>query len=156
GAVTATTAQQVNCGGAAVGTFAADQAFSGGSTITHLDTIDTSKLQSGYPPAVFQSARVSGGSFYYLFVPYARHWPGQIALLFAETYWKAAGSRQFNVSVNGTQVLTNFDVFAQAGGKDVALDKYVGANTDANGYIKIQFSPVKDQPLISGLQVIPL
>src|SRR2546427_799579 len=33
------------------------------------------------------------------------------------------GNRQFNVIINGTQVLTNFDIFAAAGGKFRALTR---------------------------------
>ena len=44
-----------------------------------------------------------------------------VRLDFAEIYWTAAGQRLFNVSINGQQVLTNFDIFATAGGKDIAI-----------------------------------
>jgi ABC-2 type transport system ATP-binding protein len=39
-----------------------------------------------------------------------------VTLYFAETYWTAAGQRTFNVPINGTSVLSNFDIFATAGG----------------------------------------
>jgi len=34
---------------------------------------------------------------------------------FAEIYWTKTGQRIFNVSINGAQVLTNFDIVAAAG-----------------------------------------
>ena len=49
--------------------------------------------------------------------------PGNVTvqLYFAETYWNSTNSRVFDVAINGTTVLTNFDIFKQAGGKDIAL-----------------------------------
>ena len=44
-----------------------------------------------------------------------------VRLHFAETYFSTSGSRVFNVSINGTRVLTNFDIVAASGGKDVAI-----------------------------------
>jgi len=42
-----------------------------------------------------------------------------VTLDFAETYVTAAGQRIFSVSINGTQVLTNFDICAAAGGMNI-------------------------------------
>jgi len=33
----------------------------------------------------------------------------------AEIYWTAAGERVFDASINGTQVITNLDIFSQVG-----------------------------------------
>ena len=67
-----------------------------------------------------------------------------MGLHFAETYWTAAGNRVFNTSINGTQVLTGFDIFATVG----AANK---------GYIKecivINQVTVTDNALISGIEL---
>ena len=51
-----------------------------------------------------------------------------VTLYFAETYVTGAGQRLFNVSINGATVLTNFDIYASAGGANrgsqiAALDR---------------------------------
>jgi len=40
-----------------------------------------------------------------------------VRLDFAELYFTSAGQRIFNVSINGSQVLSNFDIVAAAGGR---------------------------------------
>src|SRR5208337_199518 len=47
----------------------------------------------------------------------------QVTLKFAENYWTAAGKRIFNVAINGTTELSNFDIFADSGGEFIADDK---------------------------------
>ena len=39
----------------------------------------------------------------------------QVKLFFAEIYFTAAGQRTFNVTINGTQVLSNYDTVADVG-----------------------------------------
>ncbi len=46
-----------------------------------------------------------------------------MTLKFAEPVWSAKGKRVFNVTINGTKVLSNFDIFAAAGGEFKAVDK---------------------------------
>ena len=81
--------------------------------------------------------------------------PGNITvqLYFAETYWSATNSRVFDVAINGTTVLTNFDIFKQAGGKDIAL---VVTNTvnATNGAITLSFPRVAvDNAQIAALKI---
>jgi hypothetical protein len=165
----ATTTASVNCGGPAVGgilyngnmtlQFAADQGFTGGSTISHPEVaIDMSKVPLLYPPPLFQTGRVGKAGFSYTYGPYPANWGATVRLLFAETYFKTAGSRVFNVSINSQPALSSFDIVQAAGGKGIALEKTLNATSDANGFIKIQFSAIanKDQPLVSGITVSPL
>jgi hypothetical protein len=76
----------------------------------------------------------------------------EITMLEAETYWSAAGKRLFNVFIQGRQVLTNFDIYAGAGGMNLPLT-LVFTNTVTNSQLQIQFTPVVDNARISGLQV---
>jgi beta-galactosidase len=46
-----------------------------------------------------------------------------VVLKFAETSVTKAGQRIFNILINDQSILTNFDVFASAGGANIALDK---------------------------------
>ena len=43
-----------------------------------------------------------------------RHLIIYVTLYFAETYLTAAGQRLFSVSINGTTVLSSFDIYASA------------------------------------------
>lgn len=89
------------------------------------------------------------GSFYYQFdCPIGVY---ELTLLESETFWSAAGQRVFNVFVQGAQVLTNFDIFAAAGGKNLPLS-LVFTNSVTNGQLQIVFSPVVDNARVSGLQ----
>ena len=76
----------------------------------------------------------------------------ETTLLESETYWSAAGQRVFNVFIQGGQVLTNFDIFAAAGGKNLPLTR-VFTNSVANGQLQIVFAPVVDNARVSGIQV---
>ena len=59
----------------------------------------------------------------------------------AETDWSAAGRRQFNVSVQGQQVLSNFDIFVAAGGPNKAV-VVTFTNIVAGGQLQIDFHGV--------------
>jgi hypothetical protein len=147
----ATGAVQINSGGPAVSPFAADMDFTGGGTVNHANTIDRSGVTNPAPTAVYQTARI--GSFKYTIPGFTAGASHTIRLHFAETYWTAAGLRIFNVTINGTQVLTNFDVFAAAGAKDKAVIEQFTANANASGQYVITFTPVKDNSLVSGIEV---
>jgi len=70
-----------------------------------------------------------------------------VNLHFADTYWNAPGKRQFNVLINGNQVLKNFDIVAVAGGKNVATVQSFLVTADSSGTITIQFgSGCRRQP----------
>src|SRR5207245_2272556 len=60
-----------------------------------------------------------------------------------------------NVAINGTAVLTNFDIVAAAGGKDKAVTQSFTATADGNGQITVSFSQgAADYPLVNGLEVL--
>jgi hypothetical protein len=76
-----------------------------------------------------------------------------VRLHFAETYLTEAGKRVFDVSVNG-EVIPKLDVFAAAGGANIAIVKTVPV-TVKDGKVTIQFTPIVDQPTINAIEVIP-
>jgi len=49
-----------------------------------------------------------------------------VALDWAELTWKAVGQRIFNVAINGTTVLNNFDVLCHRGYKDSRAKAILG------------------------------
>jgi hypothetical protein len=76
-----------------------------------------------------------------------------VRLHFAETYWTAAGSRTFNVIVNGQQVLTNFDILATAGAANKAVAEQFTATADGTGKVTIQFATTKDNAQVNGVEI---
>ena len=103
------------------------------------------------PEAVYQSQRF--GNFTYTIPGYTAGSNHTVVLYFDEFYWTAAGKRVFNVSINGTQVLANFDVFAAAGGEFKAIDKTFTATANGSGQIVIVFTTVTDNAEVNGISV---
>ena len=92
----------------------------------------------------------SSGGFYYQFdCPIGIY---ETTLLEAETYWSGAGQRVFNAFIQGQQVLTNFDIFVAAGGKNLPLTRLF-TNAVTNAQLQVAFVPVVDNARISGVQV---
>ncbi len=76
-----------------------------------------------------------------------------VLLHFAETYFTAAVSREFDVAINGTTVLTNLDVYATVG-KDAALVEIFTATANSSGQIVIAFTAgAANQPLVMGIEI---
>ena len=74
---------------------------------------------------------------------------------FAELFQTAAGKRVFNVLINGTTVLSNFDIFATAGAAFKAVVRDFTATANASGQIVINFNTVTDNATIEGIEIIP-
>lgn len=145
----------VNAGGPQTGTFTGDGYFDGGTTYSTSASIDLSGASNPAPEAVYQSERY--GTFSYTFGGLSPGTDYNARLHFAELYYTSAGKRQFDVSINGQQVLTNFDVLASAGGANRALTESFTAVADGNGEVTIQFSPgAAGQPAVNGIEVQPL
>src|SRR5262249_26448039 len=63
------------------------------------------------------------------------------------------GDRQFNVVINGGQVLNNFDVVGTAGHNFTAVRQTIQAVADATGTIRIRFLAGTDEAIINGIEV---
>ena len=61
----------------------------------------------------------------------------KLTLKFAEIYFGTSNSRLFDVSVEGQLFLNTFDVFAEAGGKNIAKDTSI-LITPADKFIHIE------------------
>jgi fibronectin type 3 domain-containing protein len=147
------TVLSIDTGGAAAGSFVADTDFAGGSTRSTTDTISTTGVANAAPAAVYQSQRYSG--------PFTYTIPGLTAgagytvrLHFAEFVQNGAGLRTFNVAINGTTVLANFDVFATAGGFEKALVEQFNTTADSSGNITITFTNGNNNAIVSGIEVL--
>ena len=143
---------QINAGGPAAAPFVADADFTGGATAASGNTIDTSGVSNPAPQAVYQSNRY--GNFSYVVPNLTPNASYTVRLHFAETYWTNTGQRTFNVSINGQQVLNNFDIVASAGGANKAVVKQFTTQADASGKITFQFTAVVDQAQVNGIEIL--
>jgi plastocyanin len=141
----------VNSGGPAASPFVADVDFAGGGTINHANAINLSGVVAPAPAAVYQTART--GNFTYTLPGFAAGSNHLVRLHFCETFFAAAGQRTFNVILNGTQVLTNYDVFAKAGAQNKAVVETFSTSANASGQYVVQFTSVVNNSLVSGIEV---
>ncbi|MGI4789571.1 MAG: Ig-like domain repeat protein [Janthinobacterium lividum] len=148
-----TSVAQINSGGSAAGSFAADTDFSGSShTFATTAAISTTGVTNPAPQAVYQTERY--GSFTYTLPNLTPGASYTLCLHFAENYWTAANKRLFNVAVNGTSVLANFDIFAAAGGANKAVVETYLVTADSSGKVTVVFTSVKDNAKLSGLELL--
>jgi hypothetical protein len=156
-----TVVYRVNSGGPAVSPFTADANFSGGQTASTTATIDTSAVTNPAPMVVYQTERWGGDSasnpapFSYTFPNLTAGASYTVRLHFAEIFWTAAGQRKFNVAINGTQVLTNFDIIAAAGAANKAIVEQFTTTANSSGQIVVSYTVgTADAPKSSGIEII--
>ncbi len=139
----------LNCGGRAYKGksgihYQADAYFSGGQTYSVAAGIEGTE-----DGAVYQSERF-GNFSYNLPLENGEY---LLTLQFAEIYPYAlqAGTRVFNVFVEGTPVLTNLDLFARVGGNRAYNVPVPVRVTD--GLLKIDFQSVADSAKVNGIVI---
>ncbi|WP_165917366.1 malectin domain-containing carbohydrate-binding protein [Flaviaesturariibacter aridisoli] len=151
-----TIAYRINAGGDAVtnsiGTFSADQYFypAPGSTLSV-----TNAISNTTDDAIYQSERY-GREFDYNF-PLANG-PYKVVLHFAELYWTTAGSRIFDVSLEGVKKLDNYDIVAKTGSAFTATSESFVVTVN-DGTLNIHFSALtedggKDNAKVSAIEIL--
>jgi ELWxxDGT repeat protein len=152
-------ALRLNAGGGAYHTptgepFGADAFFSGGSSYRLKTAVNFANTEAD---TLYQTER--WGAFSYR-LP-VENGTYQVVLHFAEIYWGVqqkggAGSRRFHVDVEGRRQLTEFDIFAKAGGALKATQEIL--NTEVtDGILTIDFlKGSANFPKVSAIQVIPV
>ncbi|MDX1992187.1 MAG: choice-of-anchor D domain-containing protein [bacterium] len=113
---------------------------------------------TGAPNAVFSDERWDAPAAPEMMWAFPINTPGQyeVRLYFAETCTCIAGvgGRVFDVSVEGQVVLDNYDVFARAGNRDIAVrEVYIATVTD--GTLNIEFLHVTENPSVKALEILP-
>jgi Ricin-type beta-trefoil lectin domain-like/Malectin domain/Domain of unknown function (DUF3472) len=115
--------------------------------------VDTSLTKYRAPQAVYQNLR-SGSNFQYNlfgFIPNTKH---VVVLRFVEPTAKNVGQRLENVTINGTAVLSNFDIFKAAGSRHTAIEKSFKVSSDSAGQITIQFAEASGSVLPAAITAI--
>jgi endoglucanase len=145
----------INTGGSAVSgtSWTADTDFTGSSgTNSTTGVVSTTGVTNPAPQAVYQTER--WGAMTYTIPGMVSGNTYSVDLHFDEFYWSTTGQREFNVSINNTQVMTNFDIVAAAGGTFKAIVKTFTATANSSGQIVINFTAgAVDQPKIDGIDV---
>ena len=78
----------------------------------------------------------------------------RVNLYFTEFYPGAAfvGGRVFDVSIEGTKVLQNFDIFAEVGFDNPLVKSFT--TTVSDGVLNILFGHVVENPKISAIEIV--
>ena len=123
--------------------------YSGGTTGYIANTITgvCASAQSLYQREHYSTS--ASGVSYFFDCPVGLY---EITLVEADTWVTGPGQRLFNVFIENRQVLTNFDIFAEAGGKNLPLSR-VFTNAVSDGQLEIKLVPIVDNARAGGLQV---
>ncbi len=113
----------------------ADQAYTAGSWGYTSGTSYSSggPIANTVDPTLYETERAAGGVTYKFTLPNGVY---DVVLKYAETYYTTIGARVFNVALNGVTVLSNFDIYKDSGGKNIADDKTF-AVTVTNGTLEL-------------------
>jgi hypothetical protein len=142
----------INCGGSAMTTadgtqWSADNYFTGG------DQLYTGNSFSGVNPQdyyLYRSARAGlYGDFSYS-IPVANG-SYTVTLLFAEQQYTNVGDRVFNVAINGSTVLSNFDILTHVPVLTPYQQQF--AATVTNGTLQINVTGVTRRGVLNAIQV---
>lgn len=137
-----------------------DQSYrEGGWGLIGIDLSSTKKSTHNAPfnikatgiDPLFQTARL-GMEAYKFDVPDGRY---EIDLQFCESQEGAAGARVFNVSINSQEVLSALDLFEISGSLTASIKTYTIEVKNGKG-IRVDFTPIKGQSIISGIKVTRL
>ncbi len=146
-------ALRIDAGGSGVGAFAADVDYSGGGVQSTKSAIKTANVVNPAPQSVYQSSRYQNTTYTIPNLTAGNSY--LVRLHFAETYFTTTGQRMFNVAINGTPVLTNFDIVAAAGAGFTAVVEPFTAVANSSGQIVIAFTKGKaNYPQINGIEII--
>jgi hypothetical protein len=151
--------QRVNVGGPAYTdihdrSWAADQPFAVGSWGygNGTPTATTDEISGTNDPDLYQDylLYLTGGSAAYRFtVPNGQY---DVTLKFSEDAYDQAGLRVFDVSLEKAVVLPDFDIYAAAGGKGIAVDEVLRTNVTED-VLHIGLKAKVGQPKIDAIYV---
>lgn len=128
--------------------------FSTGSSVS----VAPNSLAATVPEQLFRTVSFDspGGEELKFSIPTKAGQRYQVDLFFSEIWSGANGAnkRVFNVLLEGTAVLSSFDVFSQAGG----INKGIGRRFEVNGdgIVNIELVHGIQNPAIAGIRVAPL
>ena len=145
---------RINSGGGQVtvssGSYQADQFANGGAaSSTGLPIAGTSD------EAIYQSNRFGAHTYE---IPVALAGPYDIRVHFAELHYGVNvpgtfGDRMFNVSIEGTPVLTNFDILSETSPATALIKEFDNLSVN-DGFASIALTSVVGEPKISAIEIL--
>jgi len=136
--------------------YVGDGSYSAGGNVYQVShPIDTSGVTDPAPVAVYQTERWSYGTLSYAIPKLTPGSTYTVRLDFSENWHNTSDRRLFNVAVNGTTDLANFDIFAAAGGMFKAVSRSFTATADAAGQIAITLTNIKGGAKVDAIRVTP-
>ena len=149
--------------GSAAGGFAPDQYYSGGTAATNTSGSNgfiTFKTVTNAIPQNDWNTYRSGASTYQI-PDLTAGGSYQVRLYFLDWQNTQQGKRVFNASINGTAVLTNFDIVAAysnvgGDGSYIGVEEDFTTTADANGIITVAFTAgTVSVPIVNAIVVAP-
>ena len=142
----------INCGGPKSGGFFSDIGFEGGKISNwYWGKIDLQNIQNKNSIFVLKTGRE--GNFRYRVVKLDPSTYYHLKLYFVEGEFSQPGKRTFDVEINGTKKLANFDIFEKAKGKNIAYIETFYLKPSAQGILEVTFTSVIGASHLSGLEV---
>lgn len=137
----------------------ADSYFLGGNALVRT-TNPAHQNSKSIPPEVGLYASERWGHFSYA-IPVAEG-RYRVSLKFSEGHYGphntgigGLGSRVFDVYCNGVALMRNFDIFKEARGEGIPLDRtFSGIRPNAQGKIVLTFVPINGMACVNGIEVV--
>ena len=148
---------RINAGGSALatslGSFSADQYYSPSSISS-----TSARIAGARSQALYQTERFSIDGLLSYAIPVSNG-TYSVVLHFAEIYWTQPGQRVFYVSLEGKQVLDDYDIVGKVGALTATTETF--SVTVSDGVLNLDFSALaseggRDQAKVSAIEVLPL
>jgi hypothetical protein len=147
---------RINCGGGAYTdsngqVWQADTAYNTGTASTN-----TATTTGTSDPALYRSNRCNSNTAPMIYSVAVANGNYRVNLLFAENAsgQQAVGARIFNVKLNNSLVLQNFDIFAAVGANTAVVESFNTSVT--SGKTAIEFDKIIQNPKINAIEILPL
>jgi hypothetical protein len=147
---------RINCGGGAYTdsngqAWQADLNYSGGIASTN-----TATTAGTSDPNLYRSNRYNNSKNPLLYSFPVGNGNYRVNLLFAENIagLQKVGARVFNVKLEGTPVLQNFDIFAAVGANNATVESF--NTTVTNGVLVIEFDSLVENAKINAIEILPI
>jgi hypothetical protein len=148
---TSTLVVAINSNGPAVAPFVADTYVVGGLGFATASAINMTGLINPAPMAVYQRNRF--GAMTYTIPGLVASQSYRVRLHFCENYFAAINQRKFKVTINGSIVLNNFDIFAVTGARNKATINEFVVPANASGQVVIAFANIVNNADVTGIEV---